>query len=220
MAAWIDRSRSIADMGWWEEHVVPRLVDASLKGKDIGELRGEVCAPLSGRVLELGFGSGLNIRWYPSAVTAIHAVEPSDRGWAMSERRRARTELPIHRSGLDGQDLAEDDASYDAVLCTFTLCTIPDPARAMREVVRVLKPGGVFAFLEHGLAPEPGVAGWQRRLDSIERRVAGGCHLSRDPAALVTEAGLRTTTLTTEYLAGPKVARPWLHGYRGLALRD
>ncbi|MFD0806456.1 class I SAM-dependent methyltransferase [Nocardioides caeni] len=207
-------------MGWWEERVVPRMVDAALKGKEIGELRGEVCAPLSGRVLELGFGSGLNIRWYPQTVTAVHAVEPSDRGWELSARRRARSSVPIVRSGLDGQDLAEDDASYDAVLCTFTLCTIPDPARALRESVRVLRPGGTFAFLEHGLAPDAGVARWQRRLDPVQRRVAGGCHLSRDVAALVADAGLRTTTLTTEYLPGPRPSRPWLHGFRGLAVRD
>lgn len=207
-------------MGWWEQRVVPHLVDASLRGKEIGELRGEICAPLSGRVLELGFGSGLNIRWYPEAVTAIHAVEPSDRGWELSARRRDRSTVPIHRSGLDGQDLAEADASFDAVLCTFTLCTIPDPARALDEVVRVLRPGGTFAFLEHGLAPDEPVSRWQRRLDPVQQRVAGGCHLSRDVARLVTDAGLTTTALTTAYLPGPRATRPWLHGFRGLAVRD
>ena len=97
----------------------------------------------------------------------------------------------MHRVGLDGQRLAAADASYDHVLCTFTLCTIPDPALALQEVRRVLRPGGTFAFLEHGLAPTPGVARWQRRLDPLQRRVAGGCHLTRDIPALVAASGLR-----------------------------
>jgi len=206
-------------MGWWNERVVPHLVDAALKGKEIGAYRREVCAPLAGRVLELGFGGGLNVRWYPEAVREVHAVEPSDRGWELSARRRARSAVPVLRSGLDGEDLAEADATFDAVLCTFTLCTIPDPERAMREVRRVLRPGGTFAFLEHGLSPDPGVARWQRRLDPVQRRVAGGCRLSRDVPALVEGAGLHLAELEAAYLPGPGLTRPWLYGYRGLAVR-
>ncbi|MDQ2637396.1 MAG: class I SAM-dependent methyltransferase [Actinomycetota bacterium] len=206
-------------MGWWERKVVPKLVDASLRGHEIGELRGEVCAPLSGRVLELGFGSGLNIRWYPDTVDQIHAVEPSDGGWEMSQRRRNRSSVPIVRSGLDGQDLAEADASFDAVLCTFSLCTIPDPARALAESIRVLKPGGTFAFLEHGLAPEAATVRRQRRWEPIQRRVGGGCHLTRDVEELISDSGLAMTSLTKEYLPGPKFAHPWLFSYRGSAVR-
>ncbi len=200
-------------MGVWNEHVVPRLTDVSLKGHEVGELRREACAPLRGRVLELGFGSGLNARWYPPAVDSVAAVEPSDLGWRLSERRRARTDVPVERRGLDGQRLDEPDASYDSVLSTFTLCTIPIPALALTEVRRVLRPGGVLAVLEHGLSPDPGVARWQRRLDPLQRRVAGGCHLSRDIPALVTAAGFEVTTLRSEALPGPALARPWSYGY-------
>ncbi len=200
-------------MRWWNERVVPQLVDVALRGNEIGEYRREVCAPLQGRVLELGFGGGLNVRWYPGTVTSVHAVEPSDRGWELSARRRARRQVPVQRSGLDGEDLAEPDASFDAVLCTFTLCTIPDAARAMREAARVLRPGGTFAFLEHGLSPDAGVAAWQHRLDPVQRRVAGGCHLSRDVPALVEGAGLHLAEL-----AGRGVpARPG--GLAALAVR-
>ena len=200
-------------MGVWTDHVVPRITDASLKGPEIDALRREACAPLTGRVLELGFGSGLNVRWYPPAVTAVAAVEPSDLGWRMSERRRARTTVPVDRRGLDGQRLDEPDASYDSVLSTFTLCTIPDPALALAEVRRVLRPGGVLCVVEHGLSPETGVARWQRRLDPLQRRVAGGCHLSRDVPALVTAAGFEITTLRAEQLPGPAVSRPWTYGF-------
>ena len=202
-------------MGWWEERVVPGLVDRALKGREIGELRAEACAGLSGTVLELGFGSGLNLRHLPDAVTRLDAVEPSDRGWAMSERRRSRHDLPVQRVGLDGQRLAADDTSYDHVLCTFTLCTIPDPALALREVRRVLRPGGTFAFLEHGLAPTDGMARWQHRLDPVQKRVAGGCHLTRDVAALVADSGLTIDSVRAEYLPGPHT--PWTFGYLGTA---
>ena len=202
-------------MGWWEERVVPGLVDRALKGRQVGELRAETCAGLSGTVLELGFGGGLNLMHLPSSVTRLDAVEPSDRGWALSERRRARHNLSVNRVGLDGQRLAAADASYDHVLCTFTLCTIADPGLALREVRRVLRPGGTFAFLEHGLAPTPGVARWQHRLDPLQRRLAGGCHLTRDVPALVTGSGLVVNAVRAQYLPGPHT--PWTFGYLGSA---
>ena len=200
-------------MGVWREHVVPRLADRTLRSPEIGELRAEACAPLRGRVLELGFGGGLNIQWYPPAVTAVAAVEPSDVGWALSERRRARTDVPIERRGLDGQRLDEPDASYDAVLSTFTLCTIPDPVAALSEVRRVLRPDGVLCVLEHGLAPDARVASWQHRLEGIQQRIAGGCHLTRDVPQLVRRAGFEPTRLETSYLEGPTLARPWSYGF-------
>jgi SAM-dependent methyltransferase len=202
-------------MGWWEERVVPGLVDRALKGREIGELRAEACAGLSGTVLELGFGGGLNLRHLPNAVARLDAVEPSDRGWALSERRRSRHDLTVNRVGLDGQRLDAADVSYDHVLCTFTLCTIPEPALALSEVRRVLRPGGTFAFLEHGLAPTSGVARWQHRLDPVQRRVAGGCHLTRDIPALVEASGLVPGPVRAEYLPGPRT--PWTYGYLGSA---
>ena len=200
-------------MGVWTDHVVPRMTDASLSSPEIDELRREACAPLTGRVLELGFGTGLNVRWYPPGITSVAAVEPSDLSWRISERRRARTSVPVERRGLDGQRLDEPDASYDSVLTTFTLCTIPDPALALAEVRRVLRPGGVLCVVEHGLSPDAGVARWQRRLDPLQRRIAGGCHLSRDVPALVAAAGFEITMLRADQLPGPAVSRPWTYGF-------
>ncbi|MGN6721378.1 MAG: class I SAM-dependent methyltransferase [Marmoricola sp.] len=207
-------------MGLWEERVVPVIVDKACGTGPIHKERALVCAPLSGRVLEVGFGSGHNITHYPSSVTSVAAVEPSDRGWHLSQSRRQQTTLPIQRIGLDGQALTEEDNSCDSALVTFSLCTIPDPVRALQETARVLRPGGVLAFLEHGLAPEASVAKWQRRLDPVERRVAGGCELSRDIPVLVREAGFEIIELEEKYLPGPAFAKPWMHGYRGLAVAN
>lgn len=201
----------------WERRVLPRIVDWSLRGADVAELRAHACEGLRGRVLELGFGSGLNAGCYPAEVSLVSAVEPSDLAWEMSERRRSRSTTPISRVGLDGQHLAAGDATYDAALSTFTLCTIPDVELALREVRRVLRPGGAFHFLEHGIAPNPGVARWQHRLEPVQRRVAGGCHLTRDIPALVAAAGLEIESLRAEHLPGPRVSRPFTYGYLGCA---
>ena len=137
----------------------------------------------------------------------------------MSAERRASSRTPISRSGLDGQSLSEADATFDAALSTFTLCTIPDVELALREVRRVLRPGGTFAFLEHGLAPTPGVERWQHRMEPMQKVMAGGCHLSRDIAGLVRAAGFEITALEQHYLPGPKVSRPWGYVSNGTAVR-
>jgi SAM-dependent methyltransferase len=206
-------------MAFWTDRVVPRITDRALSTPDVTELRAVACAGLAGRVLEIGFGSGLNVGLYPAEVTRLDAVEPSDLGWSLSARRRAGSPVPIARTGLDGQRLSAADGQYDAVLSTFTLCTIPDVARALAEVRRVLAPGGTFHFLEHGRSPDAGVERWQRRLDPVQRRVCGGCHLSRDIPALVGAAGLEVTDLTAAYLPGPRLSRPWGHGFVGRAVR-
>src|SRR3954452_2851435 len=139
-------------MGLWGDRILPHLVDRSLSTGDVMKERQRVCASLSGQVLEIGFGSGLNIEKYPAAVASVAAVEPSDVAWKMSADRRAAARTPVSRSGLDGQSLDEPDGSFDAVLSTFTLCTIPDVGAALLEVHRVLRPGGTFVFLEHGVA--------------------------------------------------------------------
>jgi len=201
----------------WDEHVLPRLVDVSLRGHEIGELRGRVCSGLRGRVVEIGFGSGLNVRWYPPAVTSVSAVEPSDMAWRLSEKRRRRSDVRIERAGLDGQHLALPDSGHDAALVTFSLCTIPDPGLALREVRRVVAPEARLHFIEHGLAPEPGVQRRQRRWEPLQRRIAGGCHLTRDMPALISANGWETESLDTFYLPGPAIGRPWSYVFLGVA---
>lgn len=204
-------------MAIWTDRVVPHLADRALSSGPVMKLRTVAVAGLSGRVLEIGYGSGLNTAYYPDAVEQVDAVEPSDVGWRLSSARRAEAGVPVARVGLDGQRLEAEDATYDAVLSTFTLCTIPDATQALDEVRRVLKPGGSLHFLEHGLAPDAGVASWQRRLDPLQRRAAGGCNLSRDVPAMVTGAGLAVDEVQASYLPGPGLSRPWGYVFVGRA---
>ena len=205
-------------MGWWKDEVVPHIVDVTLRGREIGELRSVVCEGLYGRVLEIGFGSGLNIRWYPEGVDQVDAVDPSEVAWQKSADRRLETTVPIGRVARDAERLGVADGTYDAALVTFTLCTIADPEAALREVRRVLKPGASLHFLEHGLSDDPDVIKWQLRLAPFQRRFAGGCHLTRDPAELIEQAGLTVRTLERGALPGGP--RPLTEGYVGEAVRE
>jgi ubiquinone/menaquinone biosynthesis C-methylase UbiE len=189
-------------VGLYEEQVLPRVINVACGMKSLRKHRQRVCEGLHGRVLEVGFGSGLNIPFYPEGVTAVAAVEPAETGWKLAGKRRAGTTVPVERTGLDGQSLPLPDDSCDVALSTFTLCTIPDVAAALREIRRVVKPGGTFHFLEHGLAPDESVRRWQHRLEPIQKRVAGGCHLTRPIADLVTGAGFTITELDVFYEKG------------------
>lgn len=206
-------------MSWWEAHVVPRITDKSCGIEEVLPHREAAVAGLHGRVLEIGFGSGHNVPLYPRDVTEVHAVEPNDLGWRLAADRLAASRVPVVRSGLDGQRLAEDDESFDCVLSTFTLCTIPDQHAALAEVRRVLRPGGTFHFLEHGASPDDRVARWQRRLEPVQRRIAGGCHLTRDPVADVGTAGMTVAEVETGYLPGPGLSKAFGYLYRGVGQR-
>jgi ubiquinone/menaquinone biosynthesis C-methylase UbiE len=193
-------------MGLYHEHVLPRITNALCGMQAAEPLRQRVCAGLEGEVLELGFGSGHNIPYYPRTVTRVAAVEPSDTSWRLAADRVAASPVPVHRAGLDGQALPFADDSYDMALTTWTLCTIPDVATALREVRRVLRPGGTLHFLEHGLAPDERVRRWQRRLDPLQQRIFGGCHLTRQVVPLLTAAGFTITEVDAFYEeSSPKI---------------
>jgi SAM-dependent methyltransferase len=194
-------------MGFYRERVLPRVLNAACGSKAAEPLRRRVCGGLAGDVVEIGFGSGLNVPFYPAAVTRVAAVEPSDVGWKLAAGRLRAAGVPVQRSGLDGQSLPFADDSYDAALSTWTLCTIPDVAAALAEVRRVLKPGGTLHFLEHGLAPDERVRRWQRRLDPVGQRIVGGCHFTRSIVDLLTTAGFTIQELDVFYVSGaPKFA--------------
>ena len=189
-------------MGFYVEQVVPRIVDLTCGMKLVQPLRERVCAGLTGEVVEIGFGSGLNVPFYPAAVTEVAAVEPADLGWRLAGKRLAASAVPVRRSGLDGQSLPFPDNSFDTALSTWTMCTIPDVSAALAEVRRVLKPGGTLRFVEHGLAPDESVRRWQHRLEPLQKRLFGGCHLARPIATLVGDAGFTITELDVFYESG------------------
>jgi len=145
---------------------------------------------------------GQNVPFYPDSVDVVDAVDPADVGWRLAAHRIATSPVPILRSGLDGQLLPFPDASFDMALSTWTLCTIPEVGAALREVRRVLKPLGALQFIEHGLAPDANVRRWQHRFEPVQKRIAGGCHLTRPIPELLRAAGFRVTELETYYEKG------------------
>ncbi len=196
--------------------MLPQVMDRVLGTPEVNARRALVCHGLHGRVLEIGFGSGLNLRHYPAEVTEILVVEPSESALRLAEPRTAAISAALERVGSDGARLDLPDGSVDCVLSTYTLCTIPSVDAALEEVCRVLKPGGALHFLEHGRAPTESVRRWQHRLHPVHSRIAGGCHLDRAIDNLITDAGLMIGELETGYGDGP---RPFSYLYRGRARR-
>ena len=178
-------------------------------------MRAEVCAPLRGEIVEIGFGTGLNLPHLPQTVTVVKAVEPREKGRALAAARLAAAPVRVDFVGLDGQHLSLDDGSVDEALSTWTLCSIPDPVSAVRELARVLRPGGRLHFVEHGLSPDAGVHRWQLRLNGIQHRMACGCSLTCDIPAIIRDGGMVIQRLETEYAKGEPKPYGWT--FRGVA---
>ncbi|MHB8437879.1 MAG: class I SAM-dependent methyltransferase [Acidimicrobiales bacterium] len=203
-------------MAFYREQILPRLVDRACSTAGMRRWRSEVTAGLVGRVVEIGFGSGLNVEHYPPEVGLILAVEPAEVARRLAMKRIAAGGTSVEHIGLDGQSIPLEQDSCDAALSTFTLCTIPDPGAALSELYRVLRPGARFHFLEHGISPDAGLARWQRRIDPLQRTLAGGCHLTRDASTLVRRAGFQLERCEQGYAKGPK---PWSWFTLGVAVK-
>jgi ubiquinone/menaquinone biosynthesis C-methylase UbiE len=189
-------------MGIYQDQVLPRLQDRVMARKPNREVRARVCAGLRGEVVEVGFGTGLNARYYPPEVTKVLAIEPSSVCMRIAEPRIAKSSVPVESAGLIGEHLELESGEVDAVLSTWTLCTIPNLTAALGEIRRVLKPGGALHFVEHGRAPDPKVQRWQRRIEPLNKRLAGGCHLTRPISNLIQGAGFEIEQLDTYYFVG------------------
>lgn len=195
-------------MGLYDRYVVPRLVTCACGTKPVIKQRQKVVPKAMGTVLEFGIGAGHNLPHYDSSrIDRVIGVDPCATSWELASERAANLDFDVEFIQGSALDVPIEDASVDSVLITFTLCTVPEPMAALREAKRTLKPGGKVYFCEHGLAPDERVAKWQNRVNPIWKKVFGGCHINRDTAGLLTEAGFKLDELEQMYLPGtPTIA--------------
>ena len=203
-------------MGFYGDKVFPQLMNAMMNTKQTRRVRAQVCAPLSGEVVEIGFGTGLNLPHLPAAVTRLKVVDPLSKGRELAAGRLAESPVQVDFVGLDGQRLPLEDDSVDAALSTWTLCSIPDPVAAVREIGRVLRPGGKLNFVEHGRSPDTKVYRWQVRMDPLQHRLACGCSLTCDIPAIIRDGGMDIETLDTHYAKGEPKSQGWT--FQGVAV--
>ena len=202
-------------MAFYRKYLLPRLIDFGMKNEETARLRAEWVPRAYGEVLEVGIGSGLNLSFYSPQVRHLYGVDPSTELQRMARRRTAGRSLSVEFLTQSVEEpLPLAGSSIDTVVMTWTLCSIPDPLKALRQMKRVLKPDGGVLFVEHGRSPDSGVATWQDRLNPVWKRIAGGCHLNRKIDDLLEQAGFQIDQLRTEYLPGP---RPMTYTYQGFA---
>ena len=200
-------------MGFYQDQIVPLLINLSMRQKNLVAYRDRIVPAATGRVLEIGIGSGLNLPLYSPSVQHVIGLDPSPRLLEMA-RGAQRRNLAVDFIEGSAEVIPLEKASIDTVVTTWTLCSIPDADRALREMHRVLKPAGRLLFVEHGRAPDPNVVWWQDRLTPIWKRLGGGCHLNRAIASLIEGAGFQFERLETGYMRGPK---PMAFMYEGSA---
>ena len=207
-------------MSFYQEHIVPHLVNLAMRNRELMPYRERVLAAAEGRVLEIGIGAGANLKLYPARVREIVALEPSAKLIAMARRAAAASRgiAPVHFMEASAESIPMEPGTVDTVVMTWTLCSIRAPLQALKEMRRVLKPGGQLLFVEHGLAPDASVKKWQDRLTPVWKHIAGGCHLNRPITKLLEDAGFHVTHLSTGYMKhGPK---PMTFLYEGSASPD
>ena len=199
-------------MGLYETLILPRLIELAMRNKRLAGYRQETIGAACGLVLEIGVGSGLNLPLYGPAVDRVCGIDPSTKLLRLAAARSADARVPVSLVQASAERLPFADGVFDTIVMTWTLCSIPNPSVALAEVRRALKPVGLLLFVEHGLASEPRIMRWQRRLTPYWKRIGGGCHLDRKMDDLIRAAGFRVEALETGYMQGPK---PWTFMYRG-----
>ena len=202
-------------MGLYAKYLLPRIIDLAMRNEETARLRAAWIPLARGEVLEVGIGSGLNLPFYSSDVRRIYGVDPSVELQRLARGRVVAAPVEVEFLSQSAEEqLPLADASIDTVVTTWTLCSIANAPKALREMKRVLKAGGHLLFLEHGRAVDPGVADWQERITPLWKNITGGCHLNRKIDDLITAAGFRITELKTFYVRGP---RPMTYTYQGAA---
>jgi len=204
-------------MGFYEDQILPRGIDWAMSGERFSKLRQQYLEKVGGRVLEIGFGSGLNLPHYSASVAHLYALDPSQLGRRLAAKRIQHAPFPIEFVELKENRFDLPDNSVDAVVSTWTLCTIADPEFALKEIRRVLKPEGRYMFLEHGLSPDRGVARLQNLWNPIQKCLAGGCHVNRTIDRLILDAGFKIPELIRFYMEGPKI---FTYMYGGIAIPE
>jgi len=202
---------------FYREKILPYLVHKSMRQKTLLPYRHRVISDATGRVLEIGIGSGLNLSHYTDAAEHVIGLDPSPKLLSMAQHAVKRTDLPVTFLKASAEDIPLEDHSVDTVVSTWTLCTIPNVHRALVEMRRVLKPHGQLRFVEHGLSDDRNVRRWQNFLTPLWRRIGGGCHLNRDIVQLMIGAGFRIDKVETGYMKGPK---PMTFMYEGFAEQE
>ena len=201
-------------MGFYQDQIVPLLINWSMRQKNLAAYRAPIIPAAEGRVLEIGIGSGLNLPFYSRNVARVIGLEPSPRLLAMARQVERTGNGSVEFIEGSAEAIPLQDASVDTVVTTWTLCSIPDALRALRDMRRVLRTGGRLLFVEHGRAPDPKVVWWQDQLTPAWKRLGGGCHLNRAIGTLIEGAGFQFDRLQTGYMRGPK---PMTFMYEGSA---
>ncbi len=202
-------------MSFYSKHILPWFIDLAMKNPATTECRSHIVPRAVGRVLDVGIGSGLNLRFYGPRVTKLWGIDPSSELLEMARSKVKSVPFPVELLAHSAEEIPLPQRSIDTIVLTWTLCSIPNPIQALREMRRVLRADGQVVFAEHGLSPDPGVQAWQRRLNPIWRRIAGGCNMNRKIDDLLLAGGFKMAELSTSYFPGPKILT---YTHQGLAV--